>query len=397
MSAPMTGPEAADPLAAQALRELADPGLAAVLGELLDRPAAGVDTAMHPACQMLGHSLAAHRDAGLAVSQYFAVALQQEHCVRQLLERLFADASGAARRDIDLLDFACGYGRLLRLLVHHHPPARIWAAEIQPEAVAHVAARYGVHGLASPPSPEDFVPGRRFDFIWVASLFSHLPDGLFQRWLARLTGLLTPNGVLCFSVHDEALLPGHLAMPPSGLHFIGHSENAGLDASIYGTTFVTADYVRRAVDGALGATHRCARLPRLLAHEQDVYVLPASPTRDLGVLDGLQRGLRGWLDRRALGADGLLHLEGWAGSIDPPQDRADGCHVELRIGDGDAGAVQRVAIDGESADVAQVLGLPHLKRCRWSARIAPPAPGTRLTLRVVDHHGRAALIYSGIQ
>lgn len=385
-----------------AARQLAAPGLRALLGELLGAAPDAIDTGMHPACQMLGHSLAAHGDAGLAVSQYFAVALQQDACVRQLQARLFPDAHGAPRRDLDLLDFACGYGRLLRLLVHRHPPERTWAAEIQPEAVAHVAARYGVHGLASPPVPEDFAPGRRFDLLWVASLFSHLPDGLFQRWLRVLAGSLAPGGALCFSVHDEALLPADIPLPASGLHYIAGSENAALDAAIYGTTFVSEDYVRRAVAEACGPGWALARLPRLLAHEQDVYVLAAPgadgvPARELAALDGLERGLRGWLDGRAIGDDGRLHLRGWAGSVDPPRGPDDACRVELRVGEGATARVMLAPIDADMPEVARVLGLPHLARSGWSAAIDVPAPGERLSVLVRDGRGRAALVYTALQ
>lgn len=74
---------------------------------------------------------------------------------------------------------------------------------------------------------------RGFDMIWVASLFSHLPDRLFRAWLTKLHALLAPGGVLCFSVRDESQFVGQ--MPAEGFVYRPESEQIPIDASIYGT------------------------------------------------------------------------------------------------------------------------------------------------------------------
>lgn len=374
-------------LAQAARRALADPGLAEVLTDHHRRwsaqvPAAPIDTAIHPACQMLAHSLRAHRDADAAVSQYFSVAEQQHGVVRGLAQRLFEHP-----RSVRLLDFACGYGRLLRFLVHSLPPANIHAAEIQPDAVEWVRERYGVDARLSTARPRDFDSPRRYDMIWIASLFSHLPDGLFQRWLARLAGLLEDDGVICLSVHDEALLPAGMRVPESGLLYIAGSENAGLDPSIYGTTFVKGDYVERALEHAFGGPCRVRRLPRLLAHEQDVYVATRSPRPDLDALDHFRRGTRGWLDERHFDAGrATLWLKGWAGSLD---EVAFG-HVEVRVGD----TVHRLPGGEPTPRVAEVLGHPGLADSGFSVELPAP-PGAYLSLSAVAADGERALIHAG--
>ena len=76
------------------------------------------------------------------------------------------------------------FAGLLRLLPALVPPAQTWASDIQAPAVAFVERSFGVQGLLSSADPEQFAPAQRFDVIWVASLFSHLPQPLFQAWLA---------------------------------------------------------------------------------------------------------------------------------------------------------------------------------------------------------------------
>jgi SAM-dependent methyltransferase len=267
---------------------------------------------IHPRDQMLLHSLHQHRDAGAAFTQYFGIALQQYDAARQIMQSMF----GVDARDIEVLDFACGYGRLLRFLSLAAPPERLWASELQSDAVAFVGSAFGVRTLASHADPAQFEPGRRFDFIWVASLFSHLPATLFDAWLAKLISLLSPRGVLCFSVRDVALLPAGAASPEGGLVYSGDSENADLGSDIYGTTYADENRVRRSLHKATGDARPLHRLRRALANEQDLYVVAADAQRDLSALQAFRRGPWGWLDRRSLSNRGTLVLEGWAASLD---------------------------------------------------------------------------------
>jgi len=374
-------------LADQARRQLRHPELALTLHEQLGvadsaRPVVG--TRIHSACQMLAHSLKAHQDASMAVSQYFGIALQQYHTAAEVIRRL-EETCPAPR----ILDFACGYGRLLNLLIHSVPPERIWASDIQPDAVSFAVDQFSVHGLQSSARPEDFEPGERFDLIWVASLFSHLPPGLFQRWLQRLAELLSRQGVMLFTVHDQALLPADMEMPDSGILYIEGSENADLDTGIYGTTFVTEDYVRAAVSDVLGDRHPCMRLPRLINYEQDAYGIGGSPDRDLAEFADVPRGLRGWLDERRIDPDGMLYLDGWAASMDD-----DGpVRIEISLD----GQLQPCTSGEARPRVAEVLGKPGLSHCGWSATIPLPRDRDETYLRIIarDNRRQRALIHAG--
>lgn len=349
-----------------------------------DGRAAVLSTRIHPADQMLLHSLRHHRDVGASVSQYFNVALQQYHAARQILDLTLPPGQG---EPVAVLDFACGFGRLLRFLSCCDRELHITASEIQLDALQFVGDEFGVATLPSCMKPEDFDPGRRFDFIWVASLFSHLPEGLFGRWLARLSSLLTPRGVLCFSVHDEVLAPPGDAVGPSGLLFKGHSENADLDAEAYGTTYVTEAFVRRAIGQLPGPARRSWRIRKGLAHEQDIYVLAADPARSLDSLGGFRRGAWGWADERRVDA-GRLILRGWAASID---DGALPC-VMVRID----GEEHRVPSGLPRPDVRDAFADARLLNSGWSFEIdLPPQcrPWVEVTARSAN--GETALLYGG--
>lgn len=345
---------------------------------------ADLSLAIDPGDQMYSHSLAHHGQPEIALSQYFAISLQQFSVARQVVRNLF----GADTGRLQWLDFACGYGRLLRLLPALVPPAQTWASDIQAPAVAFVERSFGVQGLLSSADPEQFAPAQRFDVIWVASLFSHLPQPLFQAWLARLMQLLTPDGVLCFSVRDASQLPPGMTLPDSGLLYRGDSENADLDPDIYGTAWASEAFVRQALAG-----QPYARLPRALANEQDLYVAAADPARDLSALSAIRRGPWGWLDRRRLDADGGLELEGWAGSLDDgPIDR-----VEIRFGS----QARSVPCTIARPDVAQAFADPRLTQAGWRCRLSWPgqaaqdAAAVNLEVQAVSRQDERIVLYAG--
>lgn len=340
--------------------------------------------AIHPNDQMLSHSLLHLRSAGAALSQYFGVALQQQRAAEQVIDVFFPD-----RSQIRVLDFACGFGRLLRFLVHSVSPTQIWASDIQHEAVDFVSAQFGVNGIYSTAEPRAFQPDQKFDVIWVASLFSHLPANLFQEWLRTLTGLLTPRGVLCFSVHDECLLPPGRAMPAQGILFAGHSENEELERAAYGTTHVSETYVERTVQQVLGAGHPHYRVRRGLAYQQDLYVVAKDEGRDLSGLDSFRWGPWGWVDRRKLAAAGDLSVSGWAASID--EGGIDSVSIVYD------GALTEHKTDVDRSDVEDAYDDPRLRQVGWEAvcNARPAGTGSFLEVSALGANGERALLYAG--
>ncbi|MFU8878534.1 MAG: class I SAM-dependent methyltransferase, partial [Wenzhouxiangellaceae bacterium] len=321
--------------------------------------AEALSTEIHQDCQMLEFSLRHQQNAALSVSQYFAVALQQYQTMRQISLRVFGP-----RQDLRVLDFACGYGRLLRFLIHSLKPQQIWAADIQVDAVNYVREQFGVHALASTSAPEDFKPEQHFDMIWVASLFSHLPEALFQRWLKRLVGLLAPGGILCFSTHGEQMLPAGLELPESGFLYRTVSENESLGTDIYGTTHVSKVYVERSLKEVFGPDLRWRHFSKLLAAEQDVYIATFGPGGpDLAGLEDFRRGPRGWLDVQRHLPEGLC-LQGWAAAIDD----GDLDYLEIEF----AGECRRLLPNESRPDVANVFGDPRLARSGFSCTLPWP-------------------------
>jgi SAM-dependent methyltransferase len=243
------------------------------------------------------------RDRGLAI--YFQSGLLLWSTLRHIVEWWFGDASRVGK----LLDFASGYGRVTRFLVQDVPPERVWVSDIYADGVAFQEQQFGVHGLVSTADPDDFRCEERFDCILVSSLFTHLPEATFTRWLERLWGLLAPGGMLVFSVHDASLLPSGSTLPGSGLLFNEVSESSSLATAQYGTTWVTEEFVRRVLARiAPGAS--ALRIHRGLVNFQDLWVVVDRPDADFSGL-ALAGTLDSYVDHCSLPRPDRLEISGW--------------------------------------------------------------------------------------
>ncbi len=130
-----------------------------------------------------------------------------------------------------------------------------------------------MNGAVSVTDPAKFALPLDFSIVFAGSVFSHLPDGLFQRWLARLHAATAPRGLLAFSVHDAAYAPDGQAIDERGIGFAEWSESGSLDARMYGMSYVKQDYVARAIRETAGDDVRFKVFPRAIFENQDLYVV----------------------------------------------------------------------------------------------------------------------------
>lgn len=282
-----------------------------------------------------------HGDRDAAVTNYFQNALEQFWLVRHI-------ASWRASKPRRMLDFASGYGRLTRLLVHEHLADAITVADILEGGMAFQAEQFSVQTILSRTDPAQFVAPETYDLIFVASLFTHLPPATFTTWLQRLASLLERDGLLIVSVHDRSLAPDKHV---DGIAFESHSESRVLDVEEYGSTWVTEDYVRDQV-AQLGENWACVRLPRALSDWQDVYVISPAPIANAQP----RRVPKGFLEQPEMLAEGL-RIWGWATTVDAPPDR-----IEVRIDDELVASTREFTHRG---DVGEHFGVASAAQSGW--------------------------------
>lgn len=285
---------------ASALRELI---------RLTDPTVSRASLETHPDDDMLAFSVTALGGEPLGKMAYYRAGLMIVDTALSIVRWRF----GSADRVSSFLDFAAGYGRSSRFLAEHFGPERVCVGEIQSDALDFQARSFGFSTLQSCANPADLAVDRRHDVVFIASLFSHLPERTFGPWLAKVWEFVAPNGVLIFSVHDEAVNNMGVDLV-DGFAFIPASEVAELSAADYGTNFTTEEFVRRKLAEALGADEaaQAIRLPQALCFHQDVWVVckGAWPAAQLQY----ECGPAGAVDELAL-APGAMTLRGW--SADP--------------------------------------------------------------------------------
>jgi SAM-dependent methyltransferase len=261
-----------------------------------------VNTTIHPSDEMARLDLL-KTDAARRRMLY----MRTGHEALLVLKNMLRAAGRPMSATPSALDFACGYGRVLRFLTQEIPADRITASDIVRSAVDFVQATLGVSGVYSATDTRALQFDKRFSLITAFSLFSHLPLPRFKEFLRMLYELLEPDGLLFFSTHGPfAIAPER--RDPSGFTYRMESGIPHLDVAEYGSTFVEPRVVRELCSD-LGIQHLWS-LDRELWRIQDVYV---AARRDV---PGLQRWsrtsiARGWILRADISAAGVARAEGY--------------------------------------------------------------------------------------
>jgi 2-polyprenyl-3-methyl-5-hydroxy-6-metoxy-1,4-benzoquinol methylase len=215
-----------------------------------------VTPALHSEDHMLGHFLKLNAEGGLKF--YFKGGLADAEQLMTAIESLGIDMD-----NLRVLEFAAGYGRLTR---HLQKLCDLTVSDIHPEAVEFVSRHCGCPTYVSSKDPDQLkIPGQ-FNVVAVISLFSHLPDRTFGRWLSALYALVAPGGYLIFTTIGESARAINARIPtpgPDGFAFEVASEQIDLDTQDYGNSTVHPHYVGAQIGRMPGA--------RLISYEAGVW------------------------------------------------------------------------------------------------------------------------------
>lgn len=266
-----------------------------------------VDLQIHPNDEMLLYALELHGgNLDRALVQYFDSGLNIVSALRQIAQWRFGGFAAVG----GVLDFASGYGRATRFMVAEMPAEKVTVCDLYAEGVEFQERRFGVKGIVSTDDPDALPIDGSFDLINVTSLFTHLPEPAFEAWLARLISLLTPRGVLCFTVHDRSILEDQSAARARDFIFVPQSESRSLDPERYGSTWVHESFVRAAVE-KIDPSLSLLRLPRAIDNYQDLYLAASEPESAFSDLR-FDAGCNGYVENFELMGENALRVNGWA-------------------------------------------------------------------------------------
>ena len=173
------------------------------------------------------------------------------------------------------LEFACGYGRFTRFLTRSLLPSKITVSDIADEAVDFQIETFRVRGFCSQINPLDLSMPQKYEMVFAASFFSHLPLNTWRLWFRTLYDALDDSGVLIFSTHGPKCIPNPKASPNLDFLYEPKSESKWLSPNVYGTTYVTPEFVRGVVLEETGELPILEQ-PQGLWKYQDVYAVARS-------------------------------------------------------------------------------------------------------------------------
>lgn len=196
-----------------------------------------------PASGQRAHGLGLDHAVAAAMSKVDRVIADGDTMFRGSTRHYFAAAGDALRaclhglnavgrpRPDRVLDFGCGYGRVLRALRAAFPEARLICCDVDPAGVEYCRERFDAEPLAGSTEIAAVEMVEQVDLIWAGSVLTHVSAYEWAALLRYIARALAPGGVAVVTVHGRRV--AHRMKQP-------HSHGYGLSSSA--RTQVLADY-----------------------------------------------------------------------------------------------------------------------------------------------------------
>src|SRR5262245_31056215 len=136
-----------------------------------------------------------------------ARALRDAFNFYSLLKRLASRYDQPIDQDSIVLDFGCGWGRIIRFFLKDVSAEYLHGVDADQELVdfCKQTLLYGYYERVEPTPPSCFDDGR-FNLIYAYSVFSHLSEPVHLQWLAELSRILAPGGLLVVTTQSRHFL-----------------------------------------------------------------------------------------------------------------------------------------------------------------------------------------------
>lgn len=184
----------------------------------------------------------------------------------RLLDGIARECGTELARGGPVLDFGCGPGRVLRMMLRHADTLRVVGTDVDPVSIEWCRTNipYGEFHV-NDKDPPTSLPASEFGFVYAISVFSHLAEEPHMDWLRELRRVARPGAILVLTVHgrralergknEEARIPvlgvrleelhdAEAALQARGFAFI-RQTGGRLDQDQYGISFLGEEYVRR--------------------------------------------------------------------------------------------------------------------------------------------------------
>lgn len=176
--------------------------------------------------------------------------LTQTTVIARILDSLSWRLTGRGLRDKQILDFGCGYGRIIRMMYYYTDPANITGADAWQRSLDH-GTRDGLLGtfIKTDPVPDE-IGTAPHDICYAYSVFTHLSPEASSASLAALREvtrellLLTIRPVEYWNFHAQSdAVPVQELIAAHHKSLFAFHEHQGREH--YGDTSIHLDYFRQ--------------------------------------------------------------------------------------------------------------------------------------------------------
>ena len=180
------------------------------------------------------------------------------------LEKSYNNLLGRSLTGARILDYGCGWGRLLRLMYKFSPPDKLYACDPWDKSLELCRA----YGIRANLALCDYVPrqmvfsGVKFDLIYAFSVFTHLSERTAKAVMNVLRDCIAQDGMLVITirpveywdVHNQSTDPVDIAAMKDaharvGFAFTPHNRQAIEGDIPYGDTSMSFEYIAREYEG----------------------------------------------------------------------------------------------------------------------------------------------------
>ena len=127
----------------------------------------------------------------------------------KLVKEYAANLGHTIRPDTRILDFGCGWGRMIRFYFKDIKSENIFGIDVWPDMVTICKStlHYGNFFTVTPvPSPKTHFSDNSFDIIFAYSVFSHLRHDAAEKWINEFSRILKLGGILVATTQGEGFL-----------------------------------------------------------------------------------------------------------------------------------------------------------------------------------------------
>ena len=203
---------------------------------------------LHEEDQLLRY-IANLKDKSVGIKDYFRGGYSCAHQVANIRNSL-PEISG---KPINILEFASGFGRVSRHLKKAFPNDQLISSDIHANACEFISEAMGIETVQSNYDPDQVNFNKSFDFIFVFSLFSHLPPDSFRVWLKKLYSSLEPGGYLLITTCGQTTIRKRNAFWGDKMDvndefcYLEQSDQLDLDTEKYGAMVVSPVFISKII------------------------------------------------------------------------------------------------------------------------------------------------------